>query len=158
MALSVSTSFESRPDVKEVDREILAANLTRFEKNLETPTRFNRTKSKGFYRRTTRGIAWFKDTASDHLARMRVALGFSEPIGQPVPSRTNLGHPVQCHLREQMIRRRMVSSVARRQASEGGLPVTTVAGNASVASDDWPRGSTRSVERALRRPGRAADA
>jgi hypothetical protein len=24
----------------------------------------------GFYRRKTRGIAWFKDTASEHLARM----------------------------------------------------------------------------------------
>ena len=54
--------------VEASDRGILAEHLTWFEKNLETPPRFNRTKSKGFYRRNTRGIAWFKDTATEHLA------------------------------------------------------------------------------------------
>jgi hypothetical protein len=38
-------------------------SLEWFRKNLDTPTRFNRSKSKGFYRRRTRGIAWFKDSA-----------------------------------------------------------------------------------------------
>ena len=52
------------------DREALAEHLTWFEKNLETPTRFNRTTSKGYYRRNTRGIAWLKHTATEHLARM----------------------------------------------------------------------------------------
>ena len=84
------------PDVREVDREILAANLTWFEKNLETPTRFNRTKSKGFYRRTTRGIAWFKDTASDHLARMHQIKGVLERYGHSVMmlSETRVGYVV----------------------------------------------------------------
>ena len=58
------------PDVEAADRDLLAETLTWFDKNLETPTRFNRTKSKGFYRRKARGIAWFKDTATEHLARM----------------------------------------------------------------------------------------
>ncbi len=51
---------------------------------METPTRFNRTKSKGFYRRKTRGIAWFKDTATEHLARMREIKNILERYGHPV--------------------------------------------------------------------------
>lgn len=52
------------------DRTVLADALTWFEGNLGTPARFGRTTSKGFYRRRTRGISWFKDSAADHLARM----------------------------------------------------------------------------------------
>jgi hypothetical protein len=51
-------------------RLALAAEIAWFEKNLEIPTRFNRTSSKGFYRRTTRGISWLKDTAAAHLEHM----------------------------------------------------------------------------------------
>jgi hypothetical protein len=58
------------PHVEAADGNQLAEALAWFEKNLEAPTRFNRTKSKGFYRRKTRGIASFKDTATEHLARM----------------------------------------------------------------------------------------
>ena len=72
------------PDVEAADRDLLAANLMWFEKNLETPTRFNRTKSKGFYRRNTRGIAWFKDTATEHLARMHQIKNILERHGHPV--------------------------------------------------------------------------
>ena len=60
---------------------MLAENLAWLEKNLETPTRFGRTKSKGFYRRKTRGIAWFKDTASEHLARMHQIKAVLERYG-----------------------------------------------------------------------------
>ena len=66
------------------DRDVLSENLAWFEENLKTPTRFNRTKSKGFYRRKTRGIAWFKDTASDHLARMHQIKGVLERYGHSV--------------------------------------------------------------------------
>ena len=58
--------------------------MTWFDKNLETSTRFNRTKSKGFYRRTTRGIAWFKDSATEHLARMHQIKNVLEQYGHPV--------------------------------------------------------------------------
>ena len=51
---------------------------------LETPTRFNRTTSKGFYRRNTRGIAWFKDTAAEHLARMHKIKAVLERHGHVV--------------------------------------------------------------------------
>jgi hypothetical protein len=70
--------------VEAADRTALAENLAWFEKHLETPTRFNRTKSKGFYRRKTRGIAWFKDTAMEHLARMHEVRNILERYGHPV--------------------------------------------------------------------------
>jgi hypothetical protein len=41
-----------------------------FEVNLAVPERFNRTKSKGWYRRETRGISWLRTSATDHLAAM----------------------------------------------------------------------------------------
>jgi hypothetical protein len=41
-----------------------------FEENLPIPDRFNRTKSKGWYRRETRGIAWLRTSATDHLTAM----------------------------------------------------------------------------------------
>ena len=70
--------------VNAADREALADHLGWFEKNLNTPTRFNRTKSKGFYRRNTRGIAWFKDTAVKHLRRMHHIKTILERSGHPV--------------------------------------------------------------------------
>jgi hypothetical protein len=66
------------------DRSSLAEHLTWFEKNLDTPTRFNRTRSKGFYRRKPRGIAWFKDTATEHLARMHQVNAILEQYGYRV--------------------------------------------------------------------------
>jgi hypothetical protein len=71
-------------DVETADRALLTETLAWFEKNLETPTRFNRTKSKGFYRRKTRGIAWFKDTSTEHLARMHQIKGVLERYGHSV--------------------------------------------------------------------------
>jgi hypothetical protein len=71
-------------DVYTADRALLTETLAWFEKNLETPTRFNRTKSKGFYRRKTRGIAWFKDTSTEHLARMHQIKGVLERYGHAV--------------------------------------------------------------------------
>lgn len=41
------------------------------DKNLPTPSRFNRTKSKGYYHRKTRGISWLKESATEHIARMQ---------------------------------------------------------------------------------------
>lgn len=72
------------PDVEAADRDLLTENLKWFEKNLVTPTRFNRTKSKGFYRRKPRGIAWFKDTATEHLARMHQIKGILDRYGHAV--------------------------------------------------------------------------
>jgi hypothetical protein len=81
---SLAYELKDSPHVEAADRNQLTETLAWFEKNLETPTRFNRTKSKGFYRRKTRGIAWFKDTATEHLARMHQIKGVLENYGHSV--------------------------------------------------------------------------
>lgn len=53
------------------DRAVLRDELSWFEEHLPTPKRFNRTTSKGHYRRNAKGIAWFRDTATECIARMQ---------------------------------------------------------------------------------------
>jgi hypothetical protein len=83
-AFGLAYDLRDSPDVAAADRELLAETLSWFEKSLETPPRFNRTSSKGFYRRQTRGIAWFKDTAIEHLARMHEIRRVLERYGHSV--------------------------------------------------------------------------
>ncbi len=52
------------------ERDELGILLRWFGDNLSVPARFNRTKSKGYYRRATKGISWFKSLAGEHIARM----------------------------------------------------------------------------------------
>jgi hypothetical protein len=52
-----------------------------FRKNLAIPSRFNRSSSKGRYRRATRGIAWFRDSAQEHIVRMRDLKRIAEAHG-----------------------------------------------------------------------------
>lgn len=82
--MTLAYELRDSPQVNAADRDLLAQNLAWFEKNLETPARFNRTKSKGFYRRKTRGIAWFKDTATEHLSRMHLINHVLEKYGHAV--------------------------------------------------------------------------
>jgi hypothetical protein len=49
--------------------EHVAALLVWFADNLPKPTRFNRTRSKGAWRRNAVGLSWFKPTADAHLER-----------------------------------------------------------------------------------------
>jgi len=58
------------PAVSDADRELLIDITAWFDKHLPAPTRFNRTNSKGHYRRAARGISWFRDTATDCITRM----------------------------------------------------------------------------------------
>ena len=80
----------------EAERQTLAETLAWFEKNQKTPDRFNRTRSKGYYRRNTKGIAWFPDTASECLSRMHVLKRILESHGLAVVviSETHVGYVV----------------------------------------------------------------
>ena len=80
----------------EADRSALSETLTWFEKNLKTPARFNRTTSKGYYRRNTKGIAWFRDTAGECVARMHVLKRVLESHGHAVTvvHETHVGYVV----------------------------------------------------------------
>lgn len=91
---TLAYKLRDSPHLQAADRELLTETLAWFGKNLETPTRFNRSTSKGFYRRNTRGIAWFKDTATEHLARMHSIKAILEKYGHSVTmlSETRVGY------------------------------------------------------------------
>lgn len=67
---SVAYALRDADETPSVDREFLAEQLAWFSENLPVPKRFNRSTSKGYYRRRTRGIAWFRDNALTHISRM----------------------------------------------------------------------------------------
>jgi hypothetical protein len=54
-----------------------------FHENLQKPTRFTASK-RPFYRRKSKAISWFKDSASEHLARVRELVANLETHGVPV--------------------------------------------------------------------------
>jgi hypothetical protein len=66
------TAYQVRDSglISRKDRDTLAEQLAWFGKNLPIPTRFNRSSSKGYYRRNTKGIAWFRDSALEHITRV----------------------------------------------------------------------------------------
>jgi hypothetical protein len=57
-----------------------------FNRHLEKPTRFTASKPP-FYRKQKRAISWFKDTAREHLARVRVLVAILEHHGVSVRMR-----------------------------------------------------------------------
>ena len=71
-----SVAHERRDRLKEL--------ISWFEKHLAVPDRFNRTRSKGHYRRVTKGIAWFKDSAHEHVQQLFRLRGVFEEIGYQV--------------------------------------------------------------------------
>jgi hypothetical protein len=80
----VAYSLSRSNNIAEPDRQLLDDLLTWFEGNLKSPSRFNRTTSKGYYRRNTKGISWFRDTATEHLSRMRELKRLAEEYGYVV--------------------------------------------------------------------------
>jgi hypothetical protein len=66
----VAYRLRDSDEVTPEDRLILHDCLSWFDANLQKPHRFNRTKSKGHYRRNAAGIAWFRDTATECIKRM----------------------------------------------------------------------------------------
>ena len=72
-----------------LDRKSLQDLLSWFEVNLAAPARFNRTSSKGYYRRRTKGVSWLKSTATDHIAKMRELAAILEENGYAVSQITS---------------------------------------------------------------------
>jgi hypothetical protein len=83
-------------DTVAAQRERLAEHLAWFERHLPVPPRFNRSTSKGYARRRTRGISWFRDSATEHLARMHALETILEAHGHAVlvVSETRVGYVV----------------------------------------------------------------
>lgn len=66
------------------DRRILTESLEWFESNLPKPDRFNSSASKGYYRRASRGIAWFRDSATECISRMHLIKNILNAHGHEV--------------------------------------------------------------------------
>lgn len=81
---TVAYALRDRPDVDPAHRASLAEHLSWFDKNLAKPDRFNRSRSKGHYRRDPRGIAWFRDTATECLSRIHGLKRILESYGHSV--------------------------------------------------------------------------
>jgi hypothetical protein len=54
-----------------------------FDENLEKPTRFTASKPP-FYRKKSKAISWFKDSAHEHLARVRSLVAILQNHGVSV--------------------------------------------------------------------------
>lgn len=80
------SAYHLRDDssVDRATRDLLAEILEWFDRNLARPSRFNRSTSKGAYRRNSRGIAWFRDSASEHVSRMHTIKTILEQHGHRV--------------------------------------------------------------------------
>ena len=79
-----SAAYELRDGTRVAvqDRELLESLLSWFETNLAIPERFNRTNSKGYYRRrNTAGVSWIKPSAQEHIAKMRALVLILENNG-----------------------------------------------------------------------------
>jgi hypothetical protein len=90
----VAYKLRDDPSVDVKDRESLKQALGWFDQHLPKPKRFNRSKSKGYYRRNTRGIAWFRDTATECVAKMYQIKAVLEANGHHVVTikETRLGY------------------------------------------------------------------
>jgi hypothetical protein len=89
--LFVAAYKVARLEVGEVESYHLEAieNLIGwFGDNLETPTRFNSTASKGYRRRVAAGVSWFKANALSHIAKMRELAAILREYGFSVIERT----------------------------------------------------------------------
>ncbi len=54
-----------------------------FDVNLEKPSRFTASKPP-YYRKSSKAISWFKDTATEHISKMREIAAILESHGQAV--------------------------------------------------------------------------
>lgn len=61
--------LRDEPDIAPHTSEELERLLDWFGKNLKRPKRFNKTKSKGYYRRKTIGLSWYKEDAADMIQK-----------------------------------------------------------------------------------------
>ncbi len=67
--LAAAYKARDSADIDPTTAQALNSQIEWFRANLAVPERFGRTSSKGWYRRDSKGLSWFKPGASDHIAR-----------------------------------------------------------------------------------------
>jgi hypothetical protein len=55
-----------------------------FADHLELPERFSRSRSKGYYRRETKGLSWFKPSATEHISKAYELKNILEEFGYAI--------------------------------------------------------------------------
>lgn len=75
--LAAAYAVQAKGDLSTYDRDELDALLRWFADDLKKPTRFNRWRSKGWYRRNTKGVCWLKPAAVVHVGKMHRLAGHS---------------------------------------------------------------------------------
>jgi hypothetical protein len=81
---STAIGLRDGAEITKQDRDTLTEQLAWFNKHLPIPKRFNRSSSKGYYRKNTKGIAWFRDEALEFIARMHEIKRILEANGHVV--------------------------------------------------------------------------
>ncbi len=79
--MRVAYEIAENPMTSNEDQVNILALLRWFSDNLPTPTRFNKTTSKGAYRRATKGVSWFKASANEHIDKMGALAALVEGAG-----------------------------------------------------------------------------
>ncbi len=75
-------------DIPNYHQENMETYIDWFRKNLKKPSKLNSSTSKGAYRRYTKGVSYFKDTALDHIMRVRDIAAILEDCGFAVSERS----------------------------------------------------------------------
>ena len=75
-------------DIPIYHQENMETYIEWFRKNLKKPTKFNSSTSKGAYKRQGKGVSWFKDTAVEHISRVREIISIIEDCGYAVSERS----------------------------------------------------------------------
>ena len=81
LSFEIAYAVAKHADTSAIDEEAIREQLAWFAHHLPIPSRFNRSRSKGYYRRKTKGICWFKSAASECLARMHILRQIVEAHG-----------------------------------------------------------------------------
>jgi hypothetical protein len=80
LAYELARSHDTDPKTRGELSELLAW----IEDNVAMPQRFNKSTSKGWYRRPTRGLSWLRATAGDHIEKFRLLAAAVATCGHQV--------------------------------------------------------------------------
>ncbi len=74
----------SDPEIGGISVSQVNELLDWFSENLEPPDRFTSSSSKGYYRRHTKGLSWFKPSATKHISKAFELRSILEECGYPI--------------------------------------------------------------------------
>ena len=78
------------PELPGYRAENLSELIDWFRKNLKKPDRTDSSSSKGHYRCDSKGVSWYKDTAHEHIAKMREISAILHDLGLSVSERATV--------------------------------------------------------------------